>query len=63
MAERNYDLEMISIEDIQKMLKMSRSSVYRLLRDWNVRKLRYKNTVRVLKTDFEKAVHKNLYKY
>ncbi len=49
-------LEMFTMNDVCRILKVSRKTAYRLLIEWNVRIFRSGRLMRVFRADFETAI-------
>lgn len=56
-------VELMTIKDVMTILKVSRTTAYRLLRDWKVRKFRSGQIVRVDRSEFDLAVKIHLKRF
>ncbi|MDO5582359.1 MAG: helix-turn-helix domain-containing protein [Planctomycetia bacterium] len=53
---KDLDLEMLTLKDVCRILKVSRKTAYRILSQWGVRFLRHGHFFRVYRIDFERAL-------
>ena len=53
---------MMTVKDVQKILKLSRNKVYALVNTTDFPKIRFNNQIRIPKKEFDEFLKHNLYK-
>lgn len=61
MEETTTDLELLTLKEVCRILKVSRRTGYKTCRQWGLRFLRFGGCVRVIRAEFEEALKKNLH--
>ena len=57
------DYEMMTVQDVMRLLKVSRLTAYRRIVAWKLRIVRDGRLIRVFRADFENAIKERVHSY
>lgn len=61
MQQEAESFETLTINDVCRILKVSRKTGYRICKQWGLRFVRFGNCIRVFKSEYEDAIKKNVH--